>query len=701
MTLPTTLVTTGDLRFFRIDQATGQLYVTKKLSYEAEAPATYTGKKPAVDGEYKIWVRATDPSGESDDQEVTITATQANDAPKINGSWTVAQIQDNNNVGTDDDVDVPSAPSELRVNEKDDDNNTPGNPDGADDLYTGAPQMTVPGVLGNDNVFTASDEDARGQIIWDLEGEDAGVFTLTNTSADPTTGLKGPDEPVTLRFKSAPDYEDPKDANKDSVYKVTLVASDGSLSDKRPLTIFVNNVNEKGKVDLTDDQPLTDDPVTAEVVDPDNGVAVITWQWTKATSTANFSATLNTIAATETVIHGATSDTYTPRGKSSSYAGDEGYYLMVRATYTDTTSRSDDPNTTDIDERTQKRVNENTVAQIPNTDGNPPAGSVDRTYRVAAISKNAVGVNPKTSETLKFSADSYDRTVAENSEVGSVVGDPVRIDENDITYSLSDTTSGDDDYFTIDANTGQIRVGKVDFPSPIPTGSNCDADTNTTNIATCPSEADPSLDYETKKIYALTISATDSAKPSRGKATATVNVTLDDLNESPYFDKVSRDRAANAITYVETRTNAVMQLAVTEPDGSGLEWEVVGTDAADFTLTDADSIPGEDKKRKNLEFKSQPNFEKPTDRAHNADGIPGISTDTGAADDAAENGTYKVTVRVTETAPAAGPRKSAELDVTVTLGNSKEKGSAYLTLLQPEVGHPDRVRSNGPGRDHV
>ena len=40
-----TLDTTGDLRFFRIDQATGQLYVTKALSYEAEAPATYTGKK--------------------------------------------------------------------------------------------------------------------------------------------------------------------------------------------------------------------------------------------------------------------------------------------------------------------------------------------------------------------------------------------------------------------------------------------------------------------------------------------------------------------------------------------------------------------------------------------------------------------------------------------------------------------------------
>ena len=196
---------------------------------------------------------------------MTITATQANDAPKINGSWTGGQIALNNNTETNDDVDVPSAPSELRVNEKDDD----------DDSYTGSPDMTVPGVLGNKNVFTASDEDARGQITWDLEGDDEGVFTLTNTSVDPTTGLRGPDEPVTLRFVNPPDYENPTDADRDSVYKVTLTASDGKVTTKKHLTIFVENVNEMGEVILTtqsdDGQPYTGEPITAEVEDPDNG----------------------------------------------------------------------------------------------------------------------------------------------------------------------------------------------------------------------------------------------------------------------------------------------------------------------------------------------------------------------------------------------------------------------------------------------
>ena len=40
------------------------------------------------------------------------------------------------------------------------------------------------------------------------------------------TNLSGSDEPVAIVFKDAPDYENPTDADGDSVYKVTLVASD-------------------------------------------------------------------------------------------------------------------------------------------------------------------------------------------------------------------------------------------------------------------------------------------------------------------------------------------------------------------------------------------------------------------------------------------------------------------------------------------
>ena len=122
---------------------------------------------------------------------------------------------------------------------------------------TAVPNMAVPGVLGKMNVFTATDDDERGQITWTLRGDDSDDFELSSA------GLEGPDEPIALRFKNAPDYEMPTDANGDSVYKVTLVASDGSMGgeDTRPLTIFVENVHEQGMARLTaegndPDQPL-------------------------------------------------------------------------------------------------------------------------------------------------------------------------------------------------------------------------------------------------------------------------------------------------------------------------------------------------------------------------------------------------------------------------------------------------------------
>ena len=174
---------------------------------------------------------------------------------------------------------MPDAPSELRVFEKDDD-------DGADP-YDGNPGLMDPGVLGNSNVFTASDEDARTQTTWTLAGADMDDFDITNTSADPETGLRGPGEPVTLQFKNAPDYEAPTDDNKDSVYEVTLIATDSvGAYDERPLTIFVDNVHEQGEIVLSTGQPLIDTAVTASVNDPDNGVAVVTWQWSRSLTAA-------------------------------------------------------------------------------------------------------------------------------------------------------------------------------------------------------------------------------------------------------------------------------------------------------------------------------------------------------------------------------------------------------------------------------
>ena len=77
--------TDHDVTYFSINEATGQLMVKETLDYDMKG----TG---ADQGKYKFYVRAIDPSGETVEVEVTVTVTDANDAPKIMGSRTTTEI---------------------------------------------------------------------------------------------------------------------------------------------------------------------------------------------------------------------------------------------------------------------------------------------------------------------------------------------------------------------------------------------------------------------------------------------------------------------------------------------------------------------------------------------------------------------------------------------------------------------------------
>ena len=108
-----------DVHFFDVNRVTGQLTVKKMLDHEAEDGRDYDSPAPnATAGEYKVIVRATDPSGEYDDTTVNITVTDANDDPVIRGR------------------------EELHVMEQDSDDG-----DDADSLpdkpYTGGPDMLI------------------------------------------------------------------------------------------------------------------------------------------------------------------------------------------------------------------------------------------------------------------------------------------------------------------------------------------------------------------------------------------------------------------------------------------------------------------------------------------------------------------------------------------------------------------------------
>ncbi len=343
----------GDEAHFKIDKKTGQLTVGVKLDHE----------QGGEDGEgvYEVEVIAYDPSnntGAANTAKVNITATDVNEAPTVTGS------------------------TEGEIPEK---SSTP----------------TGDGYTPFEETYNKTDVDDGDETTFSLSGDDKDLFDLS--------------EGGVLTFKDDPDFENPKDDNKDNAYKVTVEATDkNGLTGAKDVTIEVINVNEGGKVMLSTIQPGVDQEITATVTDPDDGVTGAKWQWLSS----------DTAAGTFTDIDGAMSSSYTPT--------EEGKFLKVTVTYRDNASPKDDPDTADVEEGR----------------GSP----------ITATSANAARAVPAVNNAPEFGSASITREVNEN-ETGNV-GDPVTADDADkdaLTYSLSG--GADKAAFDINQATGQITVG--------------------------------------------------------------------------------------------------------------------------------------------------------------------------------------------------------------------------------------------------
>ena len=640
-----------DTDYFEIDRMTGQITVAEDLDFDMNPD------EDNADGKYTVIVRATDPSGEKAEATVTITAKRANDAPKIYGlSELRVMEQDSDDTDENGEPDIPYRPMTGTINNTPDD--TLDNDDGVYGDVTG-------------NVYKASDPDAVDQATWTLEGADARLFALNK--------IPGPDEPRELKFKvpdpanpgiERPNYENPADANGDSVYEVTLVVTDGSgLVDRRQVTVFVDNVQELGKVTLWtgenadvplgDDSPIVGETVTAKVDDPDRGVTIVTWQWFSSQDEDGDYAP----------IIGKTSATYTPTEKNA----EDSVFLRARATYTDTLTEADDPETAGYDERVQKgAVGSPTPKDPPLTPTDPQEGD-DRLYEAMATSGNAVkaegpeddGDNggpttPGRPDPIICDNGPFVLEVAENAETGSFVGAPMEGCSGGmgtVSYDLHPATA-DNRAFSVDMNLGS--PGSPGFPQMV-VGRASNTGTEDT---------DPDLDFEKKDTYSITVRARDEASPSQ-TSSFSVTIRLKDLNESPYFDESSRGKVARE--YMEGGQNQVASYVAMDPDNKGIRWSLTGIDADDFMIEGGV-----------LSFANVPDYEMPMDGYdRNNDG------DYADAADSARDNVYEITVRATETeAVGGGPAKSAEMNVEVEVTPRNERGRVTLKWLRPEVGTP-------------
>ena len=421
-------------------------------------------------------------------------------------------------------------------------------------------------------------------LTYALSGMDAGAFTIVETTGQ-------------LRVKDALDFE--TTASYDVTIEVhdrldTVGNASTTVDDTLAVTITVENVEEPGVVTLTTDTGTIQArvEVTAALSD-DDGPTGVTWQWARSPD-----------GSTDWVnIAGATFATYTPTLEE-----DAGNYLRARASY---------------------------------DDGH---GSNKTAEAVSA----RVGDAPSLNSAPAFPAtEDGQREVAENAADGTAVGAPVAATDlnagdsavNDpLVYALSGTDAAS---FTIDAGTGQIRVGQ--------------------NVE---------LDYEGKKTYQVSVEVSDGRDQYGDDdmdaidATRDVTITVTNVNEAPEITTVSTTHTAVDVDETTATTTVIETYEASDVDANTtLSWSLEGVDGGEFTITKNAQGHGE------LRFAAEPNYETPVD------------------DDA--NNDYDVTVKVRDNGIPGNGGTSNQLDdivsVTITVRDVEEPGMVTLTTATGRV----------------
>ena len=228
-----TLGTDGDNDKFVIDQKTGQITTSVKLNHETSDVAS-DGVQCETTNVCSVSVTATDSAGRTATATVTITI-----------------------------VNVDEPPAFLQT--------------GNETLEVAENTTAVTGKAANDDDDYGAMDPESARVNLSLMGADRALFNLTGDND--------------LAFKSAPDFENPTDANKDNVYGVTVRATDGTLHTDRMVRVTVTPVDEapvisagpsiRGQSSIRYAENDTANVATYEVVGLEAGATVV-WSLTGA-----------------------------------------------------------------------------------------------------------------------------------------------------------------------------------------------------------------------------------------------------------------------------------------------------------------------------------------------------------------------------------------------------------------------------------
>ena len=423
-------------------------------------------------------------------------------------------------------------------------------------------------------------------LTYTLSGADADIFELESTTGQ-------------LKTKKTLDFES------QSTYKVTLTVSDGKLSDTIDVTITVTDIDEtipnRAPV-FADGNSTTRSVAENTAADTDIGTAI-------AATDPDGNTLIYTLGGTDAATFDIDSTSGQLKTKAElNYETKKVYTLTITVSdgsLTDTINVT--INITDIEETipnrapvftegetTTRAVAENTIADTnigvavaaTDPDGNTLTYTLGGTD-AATFDIDSTSGQLKTKDTLNYEnkssysvtitvsdgdltdvinvninvtnqndapiftkGNSATRAVAENTAADTNIGAAVAAtdpDGNTLTYTLGGT---DADVFAIDNATGQLKTKAT-------------------------------LDYETKKTYSVTITASDGSL----KDTITVTINITDIveNRVPVFtegNSATRSIAENTNSGVDIGT----AVSATDEDNDTLTYTLGGTDAASFAI---------------------------------------------------------------------------------------------------------------------
>ena len=503
----------------------GQLSLEDGLDYEstADAKTEVAAADDAVDNvthkPYTVIVKVTDPSGAVAYKSVVVKITPVDEAPKITGAEEI-KVKESTDIAT------------VQIDNTDD-----------------AAEYEA-----------AADPEGGTAGAWSVEGDDAGKFDI---STGGVLSFKGATDTDDGYFR--PNFEKPGDKDKNNKYQVTVVqaVADSDKPGKLPVTVIVQNAEDRGELELSQLALHVGRPVRATIKDADGDSSRERWRWyrgasdgTSPTITAD---TLAEIADDLTACTAASTDLCriaTARAANYTPGSDDlGKVLVVKATYRDPVSPdSDDPSIFKITSTVLARTNVNIAPEFRNTAG-----------------------NPLESETV---------SVKENTPAEKSIGDAIVAIDDDgegLIYSLGGV---DGDHFDVERETGQLMTkSELDFEKP------ADADEN--------------------NAYEVELTATD---PSGASDMIPVTIMVTNVDEGAEISLASAEAEEVSgtckddfkCTYPENAEGSVTSFTAEDEEGDPIEWSLEGDDEGDFEITGGV-----------LTFKSSPDFEKPADKDKN------------------------------------------------------------------------------------